>query len=280
MSHKRFAKILVFDSGVGGLSILQSVRQQFPDCTLFYGSDNAAFPYGTKAEAELIERVDDVLHQLQKTTQADIIIIACNTASTVALPRIRGRFSQPVIGVVPAIKPAAKISQTKTIGLLATPGTVKRDYTEKLIKEFATHCHIIRVGSNELVHLVEKKLRGETIDPSQLKPIVYPFTECLDIDTIVLACTHFPLLKQELQQTLPAITYWVDSGEAIARRTGYWLDQLKLRPLDMTEQSCDLMKNSGPVSSVAFFTRQDKNLAALKTTLQQLSIPNIAILNK
>ena len=101
------AKILIFDSGVGGLSILQEIRQQFPNCVLFYGSDNAAFPYGTKTEGELIERVDLVLHQLQTITQADIIIVACNTASTVALPRIRERFSQPVVGVVPAIKPAS-----------------------------------------------------------------------------------------------------------------------------------------------------------------------------
>jgi glutamate racemase len=219
------ARILVFDSGVGGLSILQEIRRQYPHCCFFYASDNAAFPYGTKTEEELIERVDVVLHQLQQTTQADIIVVACNTASTVALPRIRERFSQPVIGVVPAIKPAAAISQSKVIGLLATPGTVKREYTQQLIAQFAADCEIISIGSSELVHLAEQKLRGETITQQQLEPIVQRLIHNPEIDTVVLACTHFPLLKEELKIALPNIKHWVDSGEAIARRVGHWLSQ-------------------------------------------------------
>lgn len=224
----RAARVLVFDSGVGGLSVLQEIQQQYPSCEFFYGADNAAFPYGTKSEAELIERVDLVLHRLQETTHADIIVVACNTASTIALPRIRERFSQPVVGVVPAIKPAAKLTQTKVIGLLATPGTVNREYTDGLIEQFASHCTIVRVGSNELVHLAEQKLRGETVSPQQLDTIVSDFKQYPELDTVVLACTHFPLMKEELQQALPHITHWVDSGKAIARRTGFWLQELGL----------------------------------------------------
>lgn len=224
----RTPRVLVFDSGVGGLSVLQEIRQQHRACKLFYSSDNAAFPYGTKSEDELIERVDKVLHQLQALSAADMIVVACNTASTIALPRIRERFSQPVIGVVPAIKPAAKLSTSKTIGLLATPGTVRREYTNNLIQEFATHCQVIRVGSNELVHLAERKLRGNPINPADLAPIVSEFQSYKELDTMVLACTHFPLLKDELHAAMPHITHWVDSGEAIARRVGYWIEELGL----------------------------------------------------
>jgi glutamate racemase len=260
------ARILIFDSGVGGLSILQEIRQQYPDCAFFYASDNAAFPYGTKSEVELIERVDLVLHQLQAVTQADIIVVACNTASTVALPRIRERFSLPVIGVVPAIKPAAAISQSKVIGLLATPGTIARDYTQQLINDFARDCEIIRVGSSELVLIAERKLRGESISSEQINAIVAPFNNNLNIDTIVLACTHFPLVKQELQAALPHIRHWIDSGEAIARRVGYWLSEHKL---DVTIPTAN---------DLAYFTKEDENIDHLQKALITFGITKIQYL--
>jgi glutamate racemase len=273
------ARILVFDSGVGGLSILQEIRQQYPACSFFYASDNAAFPYGTKTEEELVERVDAVLHQLQQTTQADIIVIACNTASTVALPRIRERFSQPVIGVVPAIKPAAALSHSKTIGLLATPGTVKREYTQQLINEFAADCKIISIGSSELVHLAEERLRGEIITQEQLQPIIQPFIDNSAIDTVVLACTHFPLLKEELQIALPNITHWVDSGAAIARRVGYWLQELELPlletpPLKKAPKHID--QNMG---DTAYFTRQTSHVQDLQAALSRFNIRKVLFIN-
>lgn len=272
--------ILVFDSGVGGLSILQEIRQQYPDCFYFYASDNAAFPYGTQSEDTLVDRVDHVVHQLQQYTQADIIVIACNTASTVALPRIRERFSQPIIGVVPAIKPAAAISRSKTIGLLATPGTVTRHYTQQLIDEFASDCQIISVGSSELVLLAEKKLRGETINPQQLKIIVEPFAMNDDIDTLVLACTHFPLLKDELRKALPTIKHWVDSGEAIARRVGYWLNETRALSVSISA-ALPLPPTLAPKSTVqkntALFTEQTAAIESLAPALAQLGLGTIAI---
>lgn len=258
------ARILIFDSGVGGLSILQEIRQQYPHCSFFYGSDNAAFPYGTKEKEELIERVDWALHRFQQASQADIIVVACNTASTIALPRVRERFSQPVIGVVPAIKPAASLSQSKVIGLLATPGTVNRRYTHQLIEEFASDCRIIPIGSSELVQLAERKLAGETISPDQLLPIIAPFQAHRDIDTLVLACTHFPLLKGELQATLPTIKHWVDSGEAIARRVGHWLDQLGL-----SSSAAD------PSDNCAYFTQSNNHNSHLITALHTLGIDKV-----
>jgi glutamate racemase len=211
-------RILVFDSGVGGLSILQEIHRKIPAANLVYACDNQAFPYGTKEEDELVARVDSVLKALFDAVQPDIVVVACNTASTVALPRIRAHFSNPVVGVVPAIKPAAIISRTKVIGLLATPGTVRRDYTRQLIAEFAEGCDFIAVGSSRLVEIAEEKLRGIQPDTNELKTILAPLLENTELDTVVLACTHFPLLKAEIESLAPRLIHWIDSGEAIARR--------------------------------------------------------------
>ena len=213
------AKILVFDSGVGGLSILREVRRQLPGCRYAYACDNQAFPYGAKREDALVQRVDAVLKALTRKLQPDIVVVACNTASTVALPRIRSHFSKPVVGVVPAVKPAATlVSKTKTIGLLGTPGTVARQYTRQLINDFASDCSVVRVGSSAMVEMAEAKLRGEQFAQQQLADITAPFFDDAKLDTIVLACTHFPLLLDELRAIAPRPVNWVDSGEAIARR--------------------------------------------------------------
>ena len=226
-------RILVFDSGVGGLSIIGEIRKLLPYCPLIYASDNAAFPYGTKSEAVLVERVDAVLHRILQRYPADIVVIACNSASTLALPRIRSRFEQPVVGVVPAIKPAAALSQNRTIGLLATPGTVARQYTRDLIGEFAPACRVVTVGSSELVQLAEDHLRGLTVDSEAVRPIIAPLFDTGQgpaPDVIVLACTHFPLLRDQLTAAAPAPAAWIDSGEAIARRVDQLLQGADLRP--------------------------------------------------
>ena len=211
-------KILVFDSGVGGISILQKVQQQLPWCEYIYASDNRAFPYGTKDESELVARVDLVLKVLTEKINPDIVIIACNTASTVALPKIRSHFQKPVVGVVPAIKPAAQISSSKVIGLLATPGTIDRPYTQWLIDDFAPTCQVIKAGSSRLVEIAEEKIRGKAPDLEELRNIIAPLFTTPELDTVVLACTHFPLLGEELASVTPRAIQWVDSGDAIARR--------------------------------------------------------------
>jgi len=214
------APVLIFDSGVGGLSVLNAIAGALPGLPLVFACDNGFFPYGTKTETELVERVDAVLHRLIAVIRPQLLVIACNTASTVALPRLRSRFALPIVGVVPAIKPAAQLSRNKILGLLATPATVQRPYTDRLIQEFAADCTVIKVGSRELVQLAEDKLRGKAIDAEQLAPILAPFfaDPAQNPDTIVLGCTHFPLLRDELAAASPATVQWVDSGSAIARR--------------------------------------------------------------
>lgn len=224
-------RILIFDSGVGALSVFQEIGLTEPDihCTLVL--DNAHFPYGTLSESQLIGRVVKVVGELIRKTSPDLAVIACNTASTLVLEELRKQFDIPFVGVVPAIKPAARVSKSQILGLLATPATVERSYTENLIEDFAPDCEILRVGSTDLVYMAEQKLRGKPVDKNHLAEIVKPFVDHPDCDTLVLACTHFPLLKDELLEVLPERIEMLDSGAAIAQRvssllqTGHDIDK-------------------------------------------------------
>ena len=225
--------ILVFDSGVGGLSIVEHIQQQLPHASICYLADNALHPYGLLKEQMLIDRVVELVAHTVKQQQPDIVVIACNSASTLVLPALRAALNIPVVGVVPAVKPAAIQSTTKVIGLLATPGTIARDYTDVLIKDFALDCTVISLGSNKLVQLVERKLSGEHIDLNDYLQVLEPFKQhphWPKADTVVLACTHFPLVKQELALAAPHIKHWIDSGDAIARRVVQLKQQQNFQP--------------------------------------------------
>lgn len=212
--------LLIFDSGVGGLSIHAAIAARLPGEPVVYACDNAAFPYGPKPEDELVERVHTVLEALVARYRPRLVVVACNTASTIALPRLRSQFAVPIVGVVPAIKPAATLTRNHIIGLLATPGTVARPYTDQLVRDYAADCIVVRVGSSELVEWAENKLRGEPVDLAALRSLLQPFFMHSGgpADTVVLGCTHFPLLLEELQAATPHPVLWVDSGDAIARR--------------------------------------------------------------
>lgn len=215
------ARILVFDSGVGGLSIVPALRAAVPTAGLVYASDNAFFPYGLRSAGAIVARVAAVLERLDHALQPDLVVVACNTASTVALPEVRRRLAVPVVGVVPAIKPAAAVTASGCIALLATPATVARPYTDELIARFAPGCEVIRLGCSELVALAERKLRGEPPALARLAELLAPLEHhprAAAIDTIVLGCTHFPLLLPELAEAFPRPVTWLDSSAAIARR--------------------------------------------------------------
>lgn len=248
------APILVFDSGVGGLTIVEAIAAALPGAPLVYACDNAAFPYGPKPEDELVDRVHAVLDALVKRFAPRLLVVACNTASTVALPRLRSHYSLPVVGVVPAIKPAGRLTRNRVIGLLATPGTVRRPYTDQLIAEFAADCTVVRVGSSELVLAAEQKLRGEPVDAGLLRELLRPILEA-GADTVVLGCTHFPLLRAELEAAAGRSLSWVDSGEAIARRVRDLLPELASAT------------DAGGGSRLAVFTRDDAQVAALGPAL-------------
>src|SRR3546814_56794 len=198
--------ILFFDSGVGGLSVLAPTRRLLPAAPLVYVADNGGFPYGTKTEAEIAARVPALLGRLVERYRPRLVVIACNTASTIALAAVRSALDLPIVGTVPAIKPAAAMSKTRVIGVLGTDATVRQPYVDRLSAEFASDCLVLRHGSARLVELAEAKLRGGAAAPAEYRAaleglISQPGGDRMD--TVVLACTHFPLVEDELRAASP-----------------------------------------------------------------------------
>ena len=224
------APILFFDSGVGGLSVLGPTRALLPNASIVYAADSAGFPYGTKTEAELASRVPALLGRLVERYRPRLAVIACNTASTIALDHVRAALDIPVVGTVPAIKPAAEMSKTRVIGVLGTEATVRQPYVDNLAREFASDCTIVRHGSADLVTLAEAKLAGDAVKQSAINAAVQPLRDTRNLDTVVLACTHFPLLTEELAIALPGVQF-VDGGSGIARRIA-WLTREQQWPAE------------------------------------------------
>jgi glutamate racemase len=245
--------ILFFDSGVGGLSIVAPARVAMPRARFVYAADSAGFPYGTKTEAEIAARVPALLGRLAERYRPRLIVIACNTASTIALNAVRAALDLPIVGTVPAIKPAAAASRTRVIGVLGTEATVRQGYVDDLAARFAADCRVVRHGSAALVELAEQKLRGATPDPDAVAEAVAPLAAVSDLDTVVLACTHFPLLADELRAAFGTRVSFTDGGLGIARRIAY-LTQGQEWAVD-------------PAPGVAVFTRVDDSVLALAPAL-------------
>lgn len=270
-----YPHILIFDSGVGGLSILREIKRLIPACLYSYVTDNQGFPYGNKPSEVVIDRVNRTILACTKTssTPIDMVIIACNTASTIALPTLRAQFQIPIIGVVPAVKPAAAASINQYVGLLATPATITRPYTKELIKEHGNGCHIVAVGSTELVHIAEKKMAGEDIQQADIIRILQPFKQVSNtnpspekMDHLILACTHFPLLRNEIQNELGVNVQLIDSSAAIANRVLHILNTLMFR---ITEDNCNNNQ-----SSQLFITEGNEKLRTLKSIFNEFAFKN------
>lgn len=259
--------ILLYDSGMGGLTVYDEIRKVLPDAHYIYCFDNAFFPYSEKSEAVLIERAVKIVQKIAEKQPLDMVVVACNTASTVVLPALREHFSFPIVGTVPAIKPAAEISQTKTIGLLATKGTVARPYVAELIEKYAQDCIVEKIGSTDLVEIVEEKQRTGKVDMSRLQNVVAEWKEHSTLDTVILGCTHFPLVKAELKQLLPNVRYFVDPGIGIAKRVVSLLE---------TQRGAQYRGN---IQNEAFCTNQSDDLMIKRKIMQQWGFNHLSVLN-
>ncbi len=221
--------ILVFDSGIGGLSVLREARVLMPGHKFVYVGDDAAFPYGDWEENALIERMLGVFDDLVERYSPVLIMVACNTASTLILPHLRTRFDIPVVGTVPAIKPAAERTSSGQVSVLATPGTVQRDYTRSLISEFATQVNVRLVGAEYLAKASENfMLTGEVDEDLIRSEIAECFVDRLGAktDIVVLACTHYPFLSQVFRRLAPWPVDWLNPAEAIARHAKSLLQEI------------------------------------------------------
>lgn len=259
-------RALVFDSGVGGLTIADELRKAAPDWVVDYAADSGFFPYGVKTDEELRARLPKLCAALVDIAKPDVLVIACNTASTLSLGDIRARVKVPVVGTVPAIKPAAELTKTGVIGILATPGTVRRAYLDDLESQFAAGKVVIRRGSAGLVDIAERAVRGQAIDQEQVAYAVKPLFDPPDgprIDTLVLACTHFPLIRDAIAAACPPGVKLIDTGEAVARQA------IRVAP-----------KSERPAGeAVAYVTGGAANRAAMQPALARFGYVTIEVVD-
>ena len=260
------APILLFDSGVGGLSVLAELRKLLPDAPVIYAADNAGLPYGTKTEAQIAARVSGLLGRMTERFRPRLVCIACNTASTIALSMVREVLHVPIVGTVPAIKPAAAMTRTGVIGLLGTEATIRQAYVDRLECEFAQGKALLRAAAPELVEAAEAKLRGEPVNPAVFARAADGLRDQpggVAIDTVVLACTHFPLLEEELSQAFGPGVRFVHGAQGIARRIAHLTQGQSFR-------------RGAP--DLALFTADSPDLPTLAPALEQFGIERIAIL--
>jgi glutamate racemase len=243
-----FPTILVFDSGLGGLTVLSEIVKARPDAHYIYVADDTFFPYGHHSEEAIIARVVPLIGELVSTHAPDLVVIACNTASTLVMSHLRDAYQLPFVGTVPAIKPACAGSKTKRVSVLGTKGTVKREYTHALIRDFAQGCEVTLVGSPDLASLAESALSGIEVDDAAIAAELAPCFVGADADasartdTVVLACTHYPLLVDRFVKLAPWPVDWIDPAPAIARRVA---DLLGPAGLDADRAGAEMIFTSG-----------------------------------
>ncbi|OBT12954.1 glutamate racemase [Vibrio sp. UCD-FRSSP16_10] len=255
-------RILIFDSGVGGISVFKDIKARLPWVSCTYAFDNEAYPYGELDPNELVERVELYVNHFIETQNISLVVIACNTASTIVLPRLREKIKIPIVGVVPAIKPASQCSSLG-VGLIATPATVTREYTHELIRHFASDKDVVMVGTTKLVDMAEQKLRGVPVDLKVLDKVLKPLQTTVDV--AVLGCTHFPLLRDEIREVLGSKVLLVDSGDAISRRVEFLLQN------DCCEKGID------EVAYDVYCSAEPYDRSALQLSFTQLGFSNIKI---
>lgn len=260
------APILLFDSGVGGLSVLTELRKTLPDAPVIYAADNAGLPYGGKSEAEIAARVCGLLGRMAERYRPRLICIACNTASTIALGMVREVLQIPVVGTVPAIKPAAAMTRSGLIGLLGTEATIRQAYVDRLEAEFAADKTLLRFAAPELVAAAEAKVRGIAPDPqvfARAAAGIRAMPGGAGIDTVVLACTHFPLVEAELAAAFGPAVCFVHGAEGIARRIAH------------LTQGQPLVRSQ---PDFALLTRDDPDQAVLAAALTGYGLERIELL--
>lgn len=265
-------QIAVFDSGIGGLGVVHEIRRLLPETDIVYVADNGGFPYGALADDAVIARCTRIVEALDRMVAPSAIVVACNTASTIALAALRAGFPVPFVGCVPAIKWAAKTSRTKTFGLLATPATVRREYLRELIEQFAQGCTVLTHGSQRLAPLAERRFRGLPVDLDTMREEVQVLTKAPggeNLDTIVLGCTHYGFVLEELRAVSDPGIVWLDPAGAVARRVRAFLSALPPDP----PRAMELPPN------VAIFTAPLADGDTIPERLAAYGFPEIRILD-
>ncbi len=265
-------QLAVIDSGIGGLGVVREIRKLLPEADIVYVADNGGFPYGNLPDAMVVERCARIVEALERMLAPSAVVVACNTATTVALAPLRARFPVPFVGCVPAIKWAAKVSKTKTFGLLATPATVRREYLRELIEQFARGCTVLTHGSKRLAPIAEQRFRGLPADAGVLREEVEVLTKApggAALDTIVLGCTHYSFVLPELAAAAPPQIAWLDPAGAVARRVQNFLSALPPDP----------PRETGLPPNLAIFTSPLPDAETLRPRLAEFGFEEIRVLD-
>ncbi len=242
----------IFDSGVGGISVLQHIRQTLPDEHLVYVADSGHVPYGDKSPA-YIEQRSHTLTRFLIEQGSDAIVIACNTATVAAVASLRNHYSIPIVGMEPAVKPAVSATRSGVVGVLATVGTLESARFAALLERFGDEVEIITQGCPGLVEQVEL---GE-LNSDKTRELIKRYTTPLlmrGADTIILGCTHFPFLSSQIQEIVGDHIKLIDTGAAVARQLQRRIqEELPVRP-----QNKNTAQKSPPAQ---FFTSGDSKQA-------------------
>jgi len=260
--------VLIFDSGVGGLSILKNIKKILPNIHYIYMLDNESFPYGNKTEFFIIQRSIKIIHTIKKIYPINIVVIACNTISTVALSILREKFDIPIFGIFPHIKAAEKITKNKIIGLIATKATINSSYTQKIIYEYSCSNTIKIIGTNKLAVIAEKKIRGVAVSQKKLKNIFRPWINLPTCpDTIILGCTHFSLLEKEIKNIL------------YKTRSVYFIDSIKKVIFQIKSCLKTSNVNQKIKKNIFLYSKNNNNLKKLLSFLKQYKFTVIKHIN-
>ena len=252
----------IFDSGIGGITIYEEIHKLLPKENIIYLADSKNAPYGEKTKEKIIKISVKNTDFLIKN-RCKLIVVACNTASTNAVKYLRENYSIPFIRVQPAIKPAAINSKTKTVGILATKGTLKSDLLLETSQKFAQGVKVIHQVGEGLVTLIEEgKIHSDEMK-NLLKRYIQPMLD-KNIDYLVLGCTHYPFLNSEIKKIVGEKVKILDSGEAIARQTKVILEQENLLNITNSTIYQKFYVNTNPIVLQTILDTYNKNLKALK----------------
>ncbi|ASC72222.1 Glutamate racemase [Halomicronema hongdechloris C2206] len=265
--HTATAQIGVFDSGVGGLTVLRELRRQLPDESILYFGDTARLPYGTRSASDILYFVRQILTWMMER-QVKMVIMACNTSSALALEQVQQEFPIPILGLIhPAGRAAASVG--RRIGVIATPATIASDAYRQAILEANAHCRVWQVACPQFVPLIEQNHihspQTRRIARNYLAPLV-----TAHVDTLVYGCTHYPHLAPVLESLLPSTMTYIDPAVHLVAAAAKELDILGLR------------RDGFPLPTQFYVSGQPQSFTGLATqwlqepiTVQQIKLPAI-----
>ena len=266
------ATVGIFDSGVGGLSVAEALHRLAPLLPIHYLADTAFFPYGERPAAAIRERAVAMVRRLIDEG-ANVVVVACNTASSAALERLRAEFSVPIVGMEPPVKPAVERSRSGRVMVLATTGTVSGQRLARLTERHGADADVVTISMPGLADLVEAgEIDGDRVEEMLRRALAAPVAQ--GVDQVALGCTHYAFLRPVLRRVLPAHVALVDAGEPVARRT---LHVIAEAGLNVDSASSEPPAPEVPAPEITVLCYATGDVAAFESTVGRLRVAGAAL---